>query len=289
MHDFAAEGVELGAGEHFEGSGAGELDGDAGLDAAGAGGHDIEGVGEEDGFVDVMGDEEHGFTAGFPDAEQELLHREAGLGVERAEGFVHQEDAGFHHQGAGDADALFHAARKLIGEGGFEVLQADAGEGLAGDGVAFGAREAFEAGGEGDVLEHGEPGEEGGFLEHHGAVGTGFGDGVAEDADGSGGDLLEPGEDVEQGGFAAAGGAEKDGELAVGDGEVDVGQGLDGGAAGVGFLDGAHFYCWGGRCHAWMRFQRRTRPSTRSRRRSERKPSTPIDTMSAMTTSMRPT
>ena len=42
-----------------------------------------------------MGDEDHGFGAAPPDAQQLALHQPPGLGIERAERLVHQKDLGF--------------------------------------------------------------------------------------------------------------------------------------------------------------------------------------------------
>ena len=50
------------------------------------------------------------------EADELLLHHDAGLRVERAEGLVHQQHLGIEHIGARDGDALLHAARKLVRE-----------------------------------------------------------------------------------------------------------------------------------------------------------------------------
>ena len=47
-------------------------------------------------------------------AHELLLHDDAGLRVERAEGLVHQQHLGLEHIGARDRDALLHAARELV-------------------------------------------------------------------------------------------------------------------------------------------------------------------------------
>ena len=69
-----------------------------------------------------------------PDAEQQFLHVAAGLGVEGAEGLVHEDDAGAERQRAGDGHALLHAAGERIGVGLLEPGQAglldQAGDGL---------------------------------------------------------------------------------------------------------------------------------------------------------------
>ena len=62
-------------------------------------------------------------------------------------------------------------------------------------------------------------------LEHHGDVavaGLELVDHPAADRDLAGGDRLEAGDHAQQRGLAAAGGADEDDELAVGDVEVDA-------------------------------------------------------------------
>ena len=51
----------------------------------------------------------------LPDREQEVLHRPAGLRVERAERLVEQQDVGLGCEGARDRDPLAHPARELVG------------------------------------------------------------------------------------------------------------------------------------------------------------------------------
>ena len=48
------------------------------------------------------------------DPDQLLLHHHSGLGIERAERLVHQQHLRLDRVGAGDGDALLHAARKLV-------------------------------------------------------------------------------------------------------------------------------------------------------------------------------
>ena len=55
-------------------------------------------------------------------ADELLLHDDAGLRVERAERLVHQQHLGIEHIGARDGDALLHAARKLMRKGGLVCL-----------------------------------------------------------------------------------------------------------------------------------------------------------------------
>jgi hypothetical protein len=85
-------------------------------------------VGQQDGFFNVVGDEEdglggHGLVG--PQLQQfaaQVLGREH---VERGEGLVHEEHFRLDDQGAGKADALLHAAGQLFGVGGLKAVQAD--------------------------------------------------------------------------------------------------------------------------------------------------------------------
>ena len=113
---------------------AGEWDGDVGGEAARSGGEDEDAVGEDDGFVDAVCDEEDGCALPGPDGEEFGLEVGAGLGVEGAEGFVHQEGFWACGEGAGDADALAHAAGEFVGVARGEGFEAGEGEHFAGRG-----------------------------------------------------------------------------------------------------------------------------------------------------------
>ena len=74
-------------------------------------------------LAEVVGDEQHGLALALPDLEQGLVHLELGVGVERAERLVHQEDLGLHDERAHQRHALAHAARQRARE-----APAEAGE-----------------------------------------------------------------------------------------------------------------------------------------------------------------
>ena len=69
-----------------------EADRELCLDAAGTGAHDDDAAAEEDGFLDIVGNEQHGLLVALSDAEQHFLHQHARLIVERTEGLIEQED-----------------------------------------------------------------------------------------------------------------------------------------------------------------------------------------------------
>src|SRR5689334_24745790 len=70
------------------------------LDAAGTRAHDDNVAAEEDCFLDVVGDEEHRLLVALPDPKQHLLHQRARLVVERAKGYIEQQDLWIIGKGA---------------------------------------------------------------------------------------------------------------------------------------------------------------------------------------------
>ena len=151
---------------------------------------------EADGLAQVVSDI-NGGGAGASDQAGELVEQEgAGLRVERAQRFVHQQAGGADGEGAGDADALAHATRELLRPGRGELGQAGQRQNLGHAGAAgAGWHAALER--EGDVAGDGAPGQQGEVLEHGGdgvqAVGR---DGAVHD-DLAGGGLDEAADDAE--------------------------------------------------------------------------------------------
>src|SRR4051812_13883570 len=109
--DHAGQLVDVGA---VETAGVREFDGDFLADAAGVGVEDDHAVGEADGFADGVGDEEDRLVGFEPELLELEVEEGAGLGVEGGEGFVHEEDGGVKDEGAGDGDALAHAAGEFV-------------------------------------------------------------------------------------------------------------------------------------------------------------------------------
>ncbi|MCY1506554.1 hypothetical protein D9M68_408060 [compost metagenome] len=171
-----------------------------------------------------MGDEEHRFCGASPDLQQQFLHLLAGEGVQRAEGFVHQQHARVGGQGAGDADALLLPAGEFPDAAFVEAGEVNQGEHLAGAGFTLGTRPACQFQAEGDIAQHVLPGQQGVVLEHHATLGAGAVDGYAVEADAPGAGSDEAGDEVEQGGLATAGRAEGHQQLAGAEVEGDVGQ-----------------------------------------------------------------
>ena len=131
------------------------------LDLAGV--HDGEPVGEREGFLLIVGDEEEG-DAGLALHGFELgAHLLAEFGVEGGEGLVEEEQAGFEDEGAGERDALLFAAGELGGEAVAFGGELDEVEGA--EGAGLGVFDAAFAEAEFDVAKGGEVREEGVVLE----------------------------------------------------------------------------------------------------------------------------
>ncbi len=134
--------------DHFQEGGrlvvarVGEVVVDDLADMAGARAHDDDAVGEEDGFFDDVGDDHDGFevgdAAGLGGRSWPRLRRRGrsrgdrlrsggfgGEDVECGERFIHAEEFGAAGEGAGDADALFHAAGEFFRIGIFVAFEAD--------------------------------------------------------------------------------------------------------------------------------------------------------------------
>ncbi|HJX22670.1 MAG TPA: hypothetical protein VJ454_16865, partial [Steroidobacteraceae bacterium] len=117
-----------------------------------------------------MGHEDHGLGRALPDAEQFGLHQAAGLGVERAERLVHQQDFRIEGERACDRGALLHAAGQLRGVTVLETGKPDKiDEGLRAL-LALGARQPHALEAIEDIGAHGLPGEQRKMLEDDAAV-----------------------------------------------------------------------------------------------------------------------
>jgi hypothetical protein len=117
-----------------------------------------------------VGDDEDGDIALAPYPQQEVFEVFPGLGVDRAERLVHEQQHRVAGQGAGDGGALLHAARQLPGVLVPRTSQADGGEGGVGDLTAFGPAAGGAAQRHRHVVPDGQPGEQGPavVLQDHG-------------------------------------------------------------------------------------------------------------------------
>src|SRR3954454_10885649 len=82
------------------------------LDAAGTRAHHGYAVAEQNGLIDGVGDEDHGLALvrALHQLQQLLLQDLAGLGIERREWLVHEQDGRVHRKRPYEPDALLHAA-----------------------------------------------------------------------------------------------------------------------------------------------------------------------------------
>ena len=77
------------------------------------------------------------FLVCAPDAQELELHEVPGLGVQRGERLIHQQDARIHRQSAGQVDSLLHPAGKLVGIVVFEAGETYQFEIFLGDAQGF--------------------------------------------------------------------------------------------------------------------------------------------------------
>src|SRR5690349_1601051 len=155
-------------------------------------------VAEADGLAHVVGDEEHGQLLLAPDPLELVVQDVAGHRVQGAERLVHQQDVGVLGQGAGEGDALAHAAGELVRALVAEAPETDDLEQLLGALPALGAGDAGQAQRQFHVAGDGQPREQGRLLEHQGDV-------PAADVQAAAADLVEAGDEREQRALAAAG------------------------------------------------------------------------------------
>ena len=94
-----------------------EADAQFGRDPAGIATEHEDAVAHQHGLLDVMGDHQHRFDGQLalaPEVDQVGPECLGGQHVERGERLVHQQEVGVDDQRPGQADALAHAARKLL-------------------------------------------------------------------------------------------------------------------------------------------------------------------------------
>ncbi|MNZ94607.1 hypothetical protein D3C78_1137200 [compost metagenome] len=151
-----------------------------------------------------MGHEQHGLLAVAPHPQQQLLHLQARLTVEGAEGLVHQQDLWIVGQRPGDGDTLHHAAGQLLGVVVGKAAQAHFVDVVIDDVLALRRRHAAPLEAELDVLAHRQPREQRVALEHHAAIRTGAFHLLAADVNLARGRFGQAGGEVQQARLAAA-------------------------------------------------------------------------------------
>ena len=220
--------------------------------------HDAVGVAL--GQLGVVRDHDHQAVA--RELLQDLHDLHGGIGVERAGGFVGEDDLGVVDDGTGDGDALHLSARELVGFLFEVVAQAHAAQRLLRTAVALGGGRAREHERHLHVGDHRLVRDEVVALkdEAHAVVAVGvpvavevaFGRAAVDDEIALG-VLVEPADDVEERGLAAAGLTEDAHELAAAEGDRDALERVDDGVAGgivlgdaFEFEHGSAFLCTAG-------------------------------------------
>ena len=162
-----------------------------------------------------MGDEEHGLAIPLPEVGQHLLHDLAGQGIQRAEGFVHQQHLRVVRQRSSDRHPLFHATgqrlRICLGEA-VQLHQADQFARLM---LSLGLGGPLNLETELDVAPNREPRVERIGLEHHASIGSGRIGRLAIHEHIAFGRRDQTGGNAQQRRLAAPGWANDAGELAV--------------------------------------------------------------------------
>ncbi len=142
--------------------------------------------------------------------------------IEGRERLVEQQHVGIDDKRARKADALPHAARKLLGIGGFEAVEADQIDRRDGALPPLVARHALRLEAKLDIPQHGEPREKREALEHHrDALGRSV-DRLAAIGDRAFARRGQAGDDAQESRLARARFAENGDDLAFLQREVDV-------------------------------------------------------------------
>jgi hypothetical protein len=165
-------------------------------------------------------------------------HLVAGQCVERAERLVEQQQPGVAEQGAGDGDALAHAARQFPGLPVGEVADAQLGQQGARPLGRRAARQALHLGRDQHVVEDVAPVEQQVALEDDADPVHAVADRLAADHDAALARPVEPAQDAQERALAAAAGADDGRRAAALDGDVERPQRMHGAPAGaIGALD----------------------------------------------------
>jgi hypothetical protein len=233
--------------------------------------HRVDPIGEQDRFVHVVRDQDHGRPALAPDPQELVLQCGAGERVERAERLVHQQELRPHGEAAGYCHALPHAARELARALPGGRREVDEGDELVGDLPSLGGRQAGVHGvdGERDIVADAEPRQQRVVLEDDAALGAGPRHGNTIEPDLSGVRRDETAQERDERGLPRPGVADDRDELALVEGQIDPTEhGRPTAPSDVGLPQASHLD---------VRHQpTRTRASTRPISRSSRKPIAPI-------------
>src|SRR3984893_16947068 len=194
-------------------------------------GHHDDTVGEENRFLDAVGDKQHGIAVAQPHPLQIKIHLLEGGGVQRTGRLVHQEETGVLYQRAADRHALAHSAGQLARIFLLEFGKPDRAQKLAGLRTMDGWIELLDLDRQQHIAEHGAPVEENVALKDNGDIIDDALDRAIPDADCAGGRRNEPGNQHQQGALSAPARPHDGDECAGLDGQVEFAQRLDFAAA----------------------------------------------------------
>jgi len=187
--------------------------------------------GEEEGFAEIVGDEDDGFLKAAGEGAKFALEFGTGDGIESREGLVHEQNGGIGGESAGYADALALATREFAGVTGGKVggIEADEGEEFVDASGDAGGGPVLERGNEGDVLSDSEVRKEAGVLDNVSDAtaelkGVDIGSGTTVYGNLTTGGQEQPIDEAKKSGFATATATEKDEGFATGNGKGDAGE-----------------------------------------------------------------
>ena len=171
--------------------------------------HDDDAVGQGDGFVDVVGDQQHGGAMPAAQLANQFVHAQPGDRVQRRERLIEQNEFRVGHEGSRQRDPLCFTTGKFLRPCPFASGEIDLAQRRPGSPIGVCAVQAQR-----DVAQHALPRKQSIGLEHHRALGRHLDAATVR--------LVESRQQPQQGALAAARGTEQDDEFVVVDGEVEV-------------------------------------------------------------------
>src|SRR6266566_3770128 len=199
-----------------------QIDGIEALDRAWPGSEHAHPVGQGDGFLQVVSDEDHGGREGGPHLQQFVFHQGPRLHVEGAEWLVHQQDLRLVDKGLSQCHTLAHAARELVRVAVLEPGKSNTRDPIARMLERLGFWLTAEPRAGGNVAEYILPGEDRIRLEDIANARVNALHGLSHHLHRTCAGPLQAGDETQGGGFAAAGRADHRAELARRDAEGDV-------------------------------------------------------------------
>src|SRR5437660_1274683 len=156
-------------------------------------------------------------------------------GIQRTEGFIHEQDGRINGQRSCDGHTLAHAARELVHVAALEALQVHQFNETPGFGCPFPGREASLTQTKLDIVLDIQPGKKSRFLKEQDTISARSAYFAPVGPDGTAAGCFQAGDDAEQGGLATAARPEQAHELACRNIDVHRVQRLNGaGASGKG-------------------------------------------------------